>query len=136
MNGADICAGNFNDGAETFSAVRVDEVLLWSSIENEERGGEERKKKRSSISICWRNSGLSAIFVPVLLSLLCERRRKKEGRERTTQKGEETDVYCVNVPASDSCFPEQLRRVSVYLLLVGEGRRRVEVGRGQSAGRC
>lgn len=41
------------------------------------------------ISICWRNSGLSAILVPVLLSLFCERRRKKEGRgERAREEGE------------------------------------------------
>lgn len=56
------------------------------------------RPKKGGGSICWRNSGLSAtcILVPVLLSLFCERRRKKEGRraqQRNRLRGGVRGVY-------------------------------------------
>lgn len=84
--------------------------------------------KKKKISLCWRNSSLSAILVPVLLlSLFCERRRKKEGRGELKQREEEEererDVYSRSVSADVSCFQRQLRSVSVYLLSYWDGER-------------
>lgn len=64
------------------------------------------------VCICWRNSGLSAFFGSLLLSLFCERGRKKEGRgererereqqerrRRRRERETETDVHRLNVSA-------------------------------------
>ncbi|KAM3614630.1 uncharacterized protein V6R79_017210 [Siganus canaliculatus] len=94
---------------KTRKTLLLNEFLLWLTGKNNE--------KKLYVLICWRNSGLSAILVPVLLSLFCERRCKKEGRrerERERERGEETDrqtdVYTPVLSVIVSCFRRQLRR--------------------------
>lgn len=66
-------------------------------------------RRKKVVCICWRNSGLSAFFGSLLLSLFCERGRKKEGRgerereqqerRRRRERETETDVHSLNVSA-------------------------------------
>lgn len=85
------------------------------------------------VSIWWRNSGLSAILVPVLLSLFCERRRKKEGRgarERSTERRRGRRIQSVRL-VECHLFAEEAEEskcLPVFLLrLRGVGcRKRVE----------
>lgn len=101
------------DGVEALSAPRLAEFLFL--VVN--KGNIFIKKKAPSLS-AW---GIPACQLFWFLSCFHyfvkgDVKRKQGESEWARRRGGQTDKYSVNISTRVSCFREQLRRVSVYLL--------------------